>query len=120
MPTGLASECDLHRSRPVEAKIYPLSAVRGKVLLFQNPAVMQFMAGKDVGKGADRDFILVGHAATRPGRLVKIPQQRHSRPAHGDEVFNPISQGPLPEGAVADVVVLLKTFQGRRIVAGDT
>ena len=49
-----------------------LSAVRGKVFLFQNPAVVQFMAGNDVGKRADRDFILVGKASTRPGRFVKI------------------------------------------------
>jgi hypothetical protein len=53
---------------------HDLSAVRGKVFLFQNPAVMQFMAGNDVGKCTDRDFILVGDAATRPGRFVKIPK----------------------------------------------
>ena len=35
---------------------------------------MQFMAGNDVGNCADRDFILVGDAATRPGSYVKSPK----------------------------------------------
>jgi hypothetical protein len=66
--TGLASSAIATAAR------HDLSAVRGKVFLFQNPAVMQFMAGNDVGNCADRDFALVGDAATRPGRFVKIPK----------------------------------------------
>ena len=80
-----AEQRDLYRGLLLTATCQPpsaisagagndLSAVRGKVFLLQNPAVMQFMAGNDVGKCADRDLILVGDAATRPGRFVKIPK----------------------------------------------
>jgi hypothetical protein len=44
---------------------------RGKILFFQNAPVMQFVPGRDVGKGAHGDFVLVGNAAALPGIAVQ-------------------------------------------------
>src|ERR1700692_3925734 len=64
-----------------------LLAVRGKVFLFENRAVMQFMPRDDVSQPAHADFILISDAAPHPGLSIEIAQQRKGSAAHGDKIF---------------------------------
>jgi hypothetical protein len=45
-----------------------------QVLLLQNRAVMQFVAGNDIGERPHADFILVGNATPHPGFVVQTPE----------------------------------------------
>jgi hypothetical protein len=47
----------------------------GEVLLFQDSAVVEFVAGDCIGQRADGHFIVVGDAAPGPGFLVQIAEQ---------------------------------------------
>jgi len=70
--------------------------------------VVQFVAGCDVGQGADADFVVVDDASTRPGLLVQIAKKRECGSADGDVVFDDFSDRPMGRGAVTDVIVLLE------------
>ncbi len=47
----------------------------GEILLFQDSAVVEFVAGDCIGQGADGHFVVVGDAAPGPGLLVQIAEQ---------------------------------------------
>src|ERR1700752_915850 len=80
----------------------------GEIFFFENAAVVEFVAGGDVGEGADADFVVVGDAATHPGVLVEIAKECQRGAADGDVVFDDFGERTRGEGAVADVVVLLE------------
>jgi hypothetical protein len=44
----------------------------GEIFFFENAAVVEFVAGGDVGQGTDADLVVVGDAATHPRLLVEI------------------------------------------------
>jgi len=88
-----------------------------EILFFQDAAVVEFVAGGDIAESADGYFLLVGDAAAGPGLLVEIPQQGQRGAPDGDVVFDDF--GKRHPGSVADIVILLETFDGRAISARD-
>ena len=57
-------------------RIRPYTRLFGrKIFFFQDAAVVEFVAGGEVGERADGYFLFVGDAAAGPGLLVEIAQQ---------------------------------------------
>src|ERR1035438_5470188 len=61
-----------------------------QVFFFQNPPVMQFVSGDDVGEGAYGDFIVTGCAASSPGRFVEVAEERNGGAADSDVVLDQV------------------------------
>src|SRR5437764_13061032 len=88
-----------------------------EILFFQDAAMMEFVASGDIGESADGYFLLVGDAAAGPGLLVEVPQQGQRGAPDGDIVFDDF--GERHTGSGADIVILLETFEGCAISAGE-
>src|ERR1700676_5262119 len=97
-----------------------LLAVRGKVLLFQNRAVVQLVARDDVRQTAHADFIFIGDAAPHPDLFIEIAQQRKRCAAHGDEIFDRVGEGVIRERTIAHIIILLEALEGRSIGTRDS
>src|SRR5208283_1753569 len=97
-----------------------MTSLSREILFLENLAMMQLVPGNDVGEGPYGNFILVGHAATRPCRLVQVAQQGQGCAAYGDVVLNDLGERRLRERTIADVVVLLEAFHRRLVPARDS
>jgi hypothetical protein len=88
-----------------------------QILFFQNFSMMQFVAGDHICQRADGDFVLAGDAATGPGCFVEIAKQRDRGAADGNVILDEIFERTARERAIADVIVLLESCEGRLISA---
>src|SRR5258706_16344178 len=113
---GVSPRIRLQLSDRAKPKTYDLRPVC-KVLLFQNPAMMQLMPRDDVSQPPHADFVLICDAASRPRRLIEIAQQRKRGSAHRDKVFDQIGQRTLRERTIPHIVILLVTFNWRSVGA---
>src|SRR5438034_10922961 len=53
-----------------------------EVAFFEDPAVMQFVAGVDPRQCANRHLVLVGHASAQPILAIDAAKERKRRAAH--------------------------------------
>src|SRR2546426_12052485 len=90
-----------------------------EVAFFEDPAVMQFVAGGDPGQRANRHLILVGHASAQPSLAIESAKERKGRVAHMAELGGEIGKAAAAKPAIADVIVLLEAFDGRLVVARE-
>src|SRR5258706_4454423 len=102
---GVSPRIRLQLSDRAKPKTYDLRPVC-KVLLFQNPAMMQLMPRDDVSQPPHADFVLICDSAARPRRLVEIAQQRNRGAAHRDEVLDQIGQRTLRKRPITRLVIL--------------
>src|SRR5262249_38256277 len=84
-----------------------------------NAPVMQFVPRNDERQGASADRIIVSSAQARGSICIKMPEERQCCLPDRGELFDQIGQHALAEVAVANVVVLLETFDGGLVTARD-
>src|SRR5882762_2223777 len=90
-----------------------------QIFLLQHLPVMQLVPRNDVGERPDAHFVLIGDTAAQSVLCIEIPKQGHGRGAHIGELLNQIGERPLPEVAVANVIVLFVAFDRSLISARD-
>src|SRR5262249_15441045 len=81
---------------------------RREVALEKHAAVVQFVAGDDVGERPDGHFAVAGLATAGPSVVGQRAEQRDSRRAHYGKPFGKNGPGAVGEVAAANVVVLLE------------
>src|SRR2546427_6765539 len=64
----------------------------GEVAFFEDPAVMQFVAGGDPGQCAHRHFVLVGHASAQPSLAIETTEERKGGVSHVAELGGEIGK----------------------------
>src|SRR5207302_746616 len=67
-----------------------------------------------------RHFLLAGHAASRPCRVVERTKQRDAGSAHRVKLLRKVRERPRGKPPVVHEVVLLETGEPRLIAPGDT
>src|SRR3989442_11073111 len=91
----------------------------GEVAFFEDLAVMQLVAGNDPCKCAHRHFILFRHPTPQPSLAIETAKQPTGRVAHVAELGGEIGKAAAAKPAIADVIVLLETFDGCLVVARE-
>ena len=114
--------CGVHRirfARSTDEASAQTGLLCGEIFLFEDAAVVEFVAGGDVGQGADADSRSCWRCRGASRLLVEVAEQRQRGAADGDVVFDDFGERTRGERAVANVVVLLEAFDGRAVSAGD-
>src|SRR6185437_7046808 len=89
------------------------------VPLAQNLAMVQFVAGDDVGESAHAYLRVAGDAATLPRVGIEVAEKRDSRPPDVLEFDREAGDAAFVEAAGLDVVVLFKAGERGAICAGN-
>src|SRR5258705_8922593 len=92
---------------------------RGKVALFQDVAMVQLVSGDDKCQGTYTDFFLVSGAPSCPIASTQVAKKGERCGAHAFEFLDQVLKAEIEKWAVADVVILFETREGRPIVARD-
>src|SRR5215467_13967943 len=81
--------------------------------------MVNLMSGGHKAQGAHRNFLLAGHAASRPCLFIEGTEQPDGRAAHCAELLRKIRKRPIGKSAVLHKVILFETRQGRLVSSSN-